>query len=428
VTGGFALVFAAFFSPVLCSGKYLTTVGDGSSIALPQYLVPHGLWEPNVMLGYPWAANFNGGWDPLFALHLIPRSFNVYMLSAYVIAAVGAFACVDVLRRSIIGGVVAGISYALGGFMIEHLGHYDIVHPAAWTPWVFWALLLYRRNRAGWSIACGSAAFALCALAGQPQVVAYTLLFAVAFIFWMGLCAPRRGKFIAGALVMLLLGLGGAAIALVPGALLGFASFRAHPSLDYFLAFSLPPWQIPVRLLFPYVVGQSSQPVYPWSTVGIGSNAELSAYVGIGTLVLGISAILTRRRDPDVLFFALAAALALLLSTGDGLHIATITFHCSIYFGLKPGFYWSSRCLHRCWAASVRPRSPRATSGFVRSSRSSSPSVRRSSSPRSPSCHPEGFPRARTCRCAIRRSSFRFGRSSRHRLSSCFSGGHRARR
>ncbi len=331
VTLAFAAFFTAFFAPALFGGNYLTVAGDGSNLALPAYLVPHGWWEPDIMLGYPWASNLNGYWDPLFLLHFIPHSFNAYMQAAYVIAAVGAFGCVDALTRSTVGGVVAGVSYALGGFMIGHLGHYDVVHPAAWAPYVFWALIVQRRERGLRPVALGGVALALCALAGQPQVFAYTLLFAVVYIAVAGSGGSDRRRYIAGAAASLLLGIGLAAIALVPGALLASQSFRAQASAEYFLSFSVPVWQLPVRLLLPYVVGRSNQPLYPFSSADNGPDAEYSGYVGIITLIFALIAVLARRADRNVLFFAAAALVALMLSAGDGFHIAAITFHIPVF-------------------------------------------------------------------------------------------------
>ena len=323
----FTALFTAFFSPVLFGGHYLTVAGDGSDLALPFYLVPHGLWEPDIMLGYPWSSNLNGYWDPLFLLHFIPHSFNAYMLFAYVIAAVGAFGGVDALARSTVGGLVAGVSYALGGFMIGHLGHYDIVHPAAWAPYVFWALIAQRGDRGVRPIVLGGVAIALCAVAGQPQVLAYTLIFALAYIVVTAFGDGDRRRYAIGAAATLILGVGLGSIALVPGALLSLQSFRAQASLEYFLAFSLPLWQIPFRLFLPYVVGESTQPLYPFSTTDYGPDPEYSGYVGIITLTLAVIAIGGRRGDRNVLFFALAAAVALILSAGDGFHVAGLTFH-----------------------------------------------------------------------------------------------------
>jgi len=319
--------FALFFSPALYGGNYMTTAGDGSNIALPAYLIPHGLWEPDIMLGYPWASNFNGGWSPMFLLHFIPHSFNVYMLAAYAVAALGAFACVDVLAHSTIGGVVAGLSYALGGFMIGHFGHYDIVQAAAWAPWVFCALFAQRRTQNVRSVALVGAAVAMCALGGQPQVLAYTVLFGTVYVATAAFGIPHRMRYVSLASASICLGLGLAAVALAPGLLLTLASFRAHVSLDYFLAFSEPVWQLPIRVLLPFVVGQSGQPLYPYSSVGLGSEAELAAYGGILPIILAVVAIICRRRDVNVIFLTIGALVALLLSSGDGFHISALTFH-----------------------------------------------------------------------------------------------------
>ena len=331
VTIAFAGFFTAFFSPALFNGNLLTVSGDGSNIALPAYLIPHGLWEPDIMLGYPWAANFSGFWDPLFQLHRIPHSFNAYMLCAYIVAAVGTFGCVDMLTRSTVGSVVGGLSYALGGFMIGHLGHYDIVHAAAWTPFVFWAFIAQRQTPGMMPIVLGSLAIGLCALGGQPQVLAYTILFVGAYVLVVGLSDCNRRRYAMGALASFTLGIGLAAIALLPGMILALQSFRAQASLDYFLAYSIPIWQIPLRLFLPYVVGSSTVPPYYYSLTSVGNDAEFSGYVGISTLTLAAIAIITRSRDRTTLFLIGACIAAIILSAGDGFHIAFLTFKLPLY-------------------------------------------------------------------------------------------------
>jgi len=327
----FAAFFAVFFAPVLAGGAYLTVAGDGSAIALPFYLTPHGWWEPGIMLGYPWSSNFNGYWDPVAALRFLPHSFNVYMIAAYAIGATGAFALADVLADSAIGGIVAGLAYGLGGFMIGHLGHYDIVHPAAWTPWVLWAFVVLRRDGGPAPVALGALAIGLCALAGQPQVLAYTLLLTAAYALTAGIGTSGGMRSLMRALATLCLGIALAGVALAPGALLTLSSFRAQASLDYFLGFSIPPWQLPLRLFFPYVPGESHQAPYAFSATPLGSDAEFSGYVGVITLMLALVALIVRRRDRTVWFLAIAAAIALLLSTGDGLHVDAITFRLPLF-------------------------------------------------------------------------------------------------
>ena len=306
VVAAFSAFFTLFFAPVVFGGAYLTS-GDGERLALPAYLVRHDWWEPNLLLGYPWAASLNAYWYPLGLLRWIPGSFNVFMLLAYIAAAVGTWGLVAAATASRVGATVAALAYALGGFMIGHLGHYDVVQPAAWAPFVFWSLVKLRRApRRRW-IVVGASALGLCATAGQPQVLAYTLLVAVAWIAVM-----RQSIRASSAVVVLGLGLG--AIALVPGWELGRASVRASLPFDDFASFSVPPGQIPMRLLFPYALGNENWP-------------ELSGYVGITTLLLALVALGAARPRRDVAFWAGTALVGLVLATGNALGLGVVTYH-----------------------------------------------------------------------------------------------------
>ena len=328
VAVAFAIVLGALFAPVLFGGRYLTDGGDGITDALSAYLRSPSPWEPSLMLGYPWSSNLNGFWDPLAAvLRAFPHTFNLYMLAAYVIAACGTYRLILAGTGSPLGGFVGGCAYALGGFMIGHLGHYNVVHPAAWTPWVLWSLTRLRTRTDASSIAAGAFAIAFAALAGQPQVLVYTLVAAIALV---AVLAPGRAHartYLFAAAATFGLGLGLAAIALVPGARLAELSLRARMTFDQFVSFSNPPQDVVIRLFFPYFLGLARSPVYPFSGFDFGGWPELSNYVGLTTLVLAVIAALSGARDRLVRYWIAVAVAGLALSAGDGFKLAAITYH-----------------------------------------------------------------------------------------------------
>ena len=215
--------------------------------ALPMWLGGPPFWQPLSMLGTPYAANpLSVMWYPLAALRFLPSSYDAYELAAYVIAACGAWGLARAVTRSTTGAIVAGFVYALSGFMIGHAGHIGLIHPAAWVPWVFWALVALRDDIRPLRVAAAGAAFAMLALAGQPQVMTYTLFAVAAY------CAVVRSpRYVAAAIAALVLGCALAAIALVPGLELAFASTRAHMSLDEHGGFATPLSALPFRLVFP---------------------------------------------------------------------------------------------------------------------------------------------------------------------------------
>ena len=327
----FGACFTVFFSPVLFRGRYLAAGGDALGLALPAYLRPPSLWEPNVMLGYPWSSNLDGFWDPLAAvLRVLPNTFNLYVLAAYVIAAFGAYRLVAIATGSRVGGTISGITYALGGFMISHLGHYDVVHPAAWTPWVLCAFTSLRARPGARGIAAGACAIALTAAAGQPQVLAYTLALSLAFVIVAAWRVENARAYLGACALTFVAGLGLAAIVLVPGALVAQGSGRARMSYDTFVSYSNPPNEIPLRMFFPYFLGTTHARAYPFSAFGFESWGELSNYAGITPLVLASVAAFAAFRDRMVRFWIAVAFVSLALGAGDGLKLSEIAYRLPI--------------------------------------------------------------------------------------------------
>jgi hypothetical protein len=328
IAAAFTVFFGLFFWPVLGRGLIFGDAVDQLIEALPMYLGGHPFWQPLSMLGLPYSANpLAVTWYPLAALRFLPGSFDAYELSAYVVAACGAFGLARAVTRSTTGAVVAGFVYALSGFMIGHAGHIGLIHPAAWAPWVFWSLVVLRERGDARSVAFAGAAYAMLALSGQPQVLIYTL-------FAMGAyCVVAWSRqFTSRLLAALALGTALAAIVLLPGVELALASTRAHLSLEEHVGFGVPVAALPFRLFFPYLLGQTTLAPYTLSAFNLGSFAEMSNYVGVTTLVLAAIGV-TSRGGPRVGFWAGLLVAALLLSTGNDLGLGYVTYHI-------PGLNW----------------------------------------------------------------------------------------
>jgi len=77
------------------------------------------------------------------------KPFNAFAVAPFILAASGMAGFVRALTRSTHAGVVSGLVYALGGFMISHAGHLMLTHPAAWAPFVLWGLESMRRGGGG---------------------------------------------------------------------------------------------------------------------------------------------------------------------------------------------------------------------------------------------------------------------------------------
>ncbi|MEJ7615371.1 MAG: hypothetical protein WKF30_00010 [Pyrinomonadaceae bacterium] len=239
---GYVILHALFFSPVIFADRLLAP-GDAAVYYLPTFLSPRTLWEPNIWGGYPVAADQQTmTWYPLALLFsFLPHAWNLYVLSAYVLASCFTYAYVYQLTRSALAGFVAGTIYGLSGFMVAHLGHTTMIHNAAWLPLVIWSFEnLRQRLSARWMLA-GAAAIALSALAGHSQIFAYTLCLAGAYAALAGWRAPAgRWRFYAASFAITMLGIGLAGVQLVPAIELGRASWRAQSSFAEFVTYRSP--------------------------------------------------------------------------------------------------------------------------------------------------------------------------------------------
>ena len=299
------------------------------------------LWNPTLFAGAPLAADFQVGllYPPNLIAFLVARPFEYGALEALAIlhfwlASVCAYLLWRVVGGGLTGGLVAGVTYAYGGFMVAHLGHPPMLGVAAWLPLLLACLfLLLRRGSVRW-VAVSALVLALMILAGHPQMLLFSLVAAGVWcggVAWIecrragpasaaeGSAPPRRpltrawrswlaaGTGLAGALG---LGLALAAPLLLPALQLGRRSVRSALSYGETTAFSLRPMHL-AQLLVPKAFGDS-----PTSYLdALGFSGEVWFYSGVITILLAILGIILRPRWPIVIGLMLAA-LALVLALG----------------------------------------------------------------------------------------------------------------
>ena len=328
---GFVAFFVAFFAPAEF-GKLMAS-GDGLVESVPAFLGPHNLWEPTMLLGYPLFADPNQQfWYPLAWLRFLSRTFNAFAVAPFILAASGMAGFVRALTRSTSAGVVAGLVYALGGFMISHAGHLMLSHPAAWAPFVLWALESMRRRTDGVPVVATAVALGLCGLAGQPQVLVFTATLAAAYAAVSAagsLNGPRA--YLLRTATALGLGFALAGTQLVPAALLARDSTRASLSFDAFTSFQVPADQLALRVVFPYVLGTSTLAWYPFSRIDLGTFTEETIAVGLVALALALLAIRSVDEDRRIAFWYVIAAGALVLAVGGATPVARIVHRLPVY-------------------------------------------------------------------------------------------------
>jgi len=380
VVSGYTLLVVAFFAPVLFS-DYLLAPGDGILYFLPNFYARRVLWDASVWGGFPAVGDSQlMMWYPPALLFSLLKSWNGFLLSAYVLAASFTYAYTYALTRSRFAATVGGVCYGMCGFIVAHLGHAALIHAAAWLPLFILSLeKLARRGgveqredsdverredsgdarredsgvehredtsdaggkdsrssrRAGggsfW-YGVGAASVACCALAGHPQISVYTLALGGAYALVRGWRAGGRWRYYLLCALLVLNGTGLAAIQLWPTAELAALSLRASLGFAEFVSYALPLRQTPM-FLFPYLFGGSPGTLYDlpyfgaWGSEAGGWGAgELSGYLGLLPLLLAAIGFFAARRRGLAWFWLAACAVAFLLALGDATPLARLTY------------------------------------------------------------------------------------------------------
>lgn len=189
------------------------------------------LWNPYQLAGTPLLANSQSG--ALYPLHVLagvlhlPTGFALTLLAwlHLALAGVGTYFLARRLGASMVGGFVAGSSFALSQFMVAWAALPSVIGTCAWIPWLLLGVetlfssdcSLPRRSL----IALLGLGVGMMLLAGHLQFAAYGLMATTFLALWRAI--GRRERRWSGSL--------GVALALVLGGLL------AAPQLDQVLRF-----------------------------------------------------------------------------------------------------------------------------------------------------------------------------------------------
>jgi hypothetical protein len=282
------------------------------------------LWTPDIFCGVPlFGAAQAGVLFPLNWFYLAfsaPAATNLMMLSSYMVAALGAYLYARRSGSSVAGAALTSLVWQGSGFLIEQIGHTNILHTAALLPWILWAIDGYgesgKRSR-GLLLA---ALVAVQVFAGHQQTLVYALLFAAAYavVMWRGQAVPRQSTQSRAAylrsLIFLAAGLVLAAVQVLPMVEMLRNSLRASASYDFFTSFSLPPhflW----TFFAPYVVGGGDGRLFRAPYLGPAYYGEYVGYVGLATIALAIVAV-ALKRDARTSFYGAVVLAGLLLALG----------------------------------------------------------------------------------------------------------------
>ncbi len=318
--GLLALATAGFFWQILFAGAWMPAGGgDLAALIYPTYhfaaqslksgTIP--LWNPYLWGGAPFAADIQAGFfypvNLIYFLLAPAVTFRGVMLLAVFHVWLAGAGMVLFLRRLLPGrGITAplfgGLAFMFSDFFLVHFGNLNLIAQAAWLPFIF---LFFQRSlwerRPGLAVWAG-VFFAVAASAGHIQPLLFIVLglawelayyLGRTFVQWRTRRTQVSSDYLPGAfwlplasfLITLAVGLGLAAVVLLPAYEMTAYTQRADYSYAQASAYSLSPAQL-VGLLVPAFFGRD--PATHW---GVWDRVEVG-YVGVLTLLLALFALL----------------------------------------------------------------------------------------------------------------------------------------
>ncbi|MCR4407392.1 MAG: YfhO family protein [Anaerolineae bacterium] len=348
--GVLAGVTAVFFWRVLFTrGAWIPAAGgDLASFLYPTYHyaaeslrrgdIP--LWNPHLYLGTPFLAdNQTAVFYPINLLFYFLTPELTYATMEWLVvvhvflSGVFTYFCLRYLEPGCplhpLAALLGGLAYMLCDVNITHLGNLNIIATTTWLPLIF---VFYRRavveRRAGLAAMAG-VFLAVAALVGHGQMLLLTVLGLGMYLLWRWLTGWRGGwrTLLSPALMfalMLAVGLGLAALTLLPAYEMTGYTARAHMPYEKASRYSLPPAAL-IGLLVPDLYGRGPGGFWgPWDRVEVG-------YLGVLPLVLA-ALLLFLRRDRVSGFFAFLTISGLLLALG---RYAPVHY---LFYRFVPGF------------------------------------------------------------------------------------------
>jgi hypothetical protein len=335
-----AVFFALFFGQFLFGDKFIVG-GDAFAYSYPLRsvgweMIRGGqlpLWTPLVLSGYPLlsmsqlAFAYPLTWGYLFLDP--PRAEQLYVLAPFILAPVFTYAYARETGRSRMAALLAGLAYGYGGATTGLLGVVGFFTNAMmWLPLMLIAIdrATPRAGRrfAGCLLAA-SAAYAMSVLTGLAQGFVFVALVASAYALFLALfdapCVRDDGK----PARSWLHGARWRASALAVGTITLGAGVGAFQILETMRAVRR---SIRRTLIYPFFVSGSFSPRVALKSLVAPLYAErfadVGTYVAPLVLVLALIAVFsalrrttTRRRDPRIFFWAVAALVSGVLILGQ---------------------------------------------------------------------------------------------------------------
>jgi hypothetical protein len=314
-----------------------------AAVSIKQGVLP--FWNPYVFSGMPFFADVQAA--VLYPLNLVLTPFaskewlSPLLVEYQIVVHIAMAGCfMYLLSRefgaSKYGSLLSGITFMFCGFFTTHIFHENLIHAAAWFPL---AIFLFKRAMDRISLLYASlTALVLCTifLCGYPQLMVHMYYWLAAY-YVFGLVRRIRGKTRVlsevrrGALfvVLVTLGIGMAAVQLLPTQELARNSVRPHMTFSESCEGSLRPYRF-VTLFVPNYFGRPQKSAY-WGIseedVNGGAHNYWETAIYTGTISLALAAIAPFFvRTPLTVFLSIMAIVSLLLSMGNSFFLYWLAF------------------------------------------------------------------------------------------------------
>lgn len=334
-----------FFSYAL-SSTTLISREDAISFNLPPRVLAEQfwseghlpLWDEYSFVGFPLLADpQNSALYPfgiIFFLVFMPiLAFNLMTIVHHSLAGLFTYLYARAIRLRRLAAMFAGIAFMFCGFLVAHRRHSSEHESAVWFPLVLFFLEKWRRSSHPGYLAGGAAAYALQFLAGYPQVSIYSTLVFLFYILWFALKHKAIMRSLGKGLILLLLGIGLAAIIIVPALELFSFSERRSYHYQFFISYNFSPHNL-ISFVFPYFFGAENTNILyeipywggPWF------QHEVMPYCGIASLIFLLFAVIIRAGPARHRQFWLATgAIALVLAIGGDTLLSRLLYHIPVY-------------------------------------------------------------------------------------------------
>jgi hypothetical protein len=281
------------------------------------------LWDPFMNGGQPLLGNPNR--FILYPSRLLygvvsPTSaLNMEIALHLFLGGVGSVLLARRLGVSGAGSAVTGLSYSLSGLSISITNHLGRLMAYHWVPWILLAVHvgLCERGKNSWRWRGAiPALFMIQWLTGTAEVVATTVVMAIGWVVVLHRRDSRRKQALVRGVGLVALGVGMAAIQIVPAAEMVYRSDRTpHTRIGTSVEWSLHPFRFPEMLVpgysGPIDVAESARHYWGAELVDQGVPLILSIYLGASAVFLAWVGWMRSGSDP--MWSSLRALFAILL-------------------------------------------------------------------------------------------------------------------